>query len=368
MKILIATGIFLPDIGGPATYSKLLANELPMRGIEVSVLSFSAVRKFSKLIRHFIYFLKVLKSGRKTDIIFAQDPVSVGLPSCLVAKILRKKFVLKIVGDYAWEQGMQRFGVKDLLDDFLDKKYCWQVEILRKIQKFVAKSANKIIVPGEYLKKVILRWKIEERKIKVIYNAFDTFEIKISKDEARKKLDLNGFILISAGRMVMWKGFDVLIEIMSEILKGIPEAKMIIIGDGSERKNLELRIENLRLEGTIILIGQISREQVINYLKAGDLFILNTGYEGLSHQILEAMAVGIPVITTNVGGNPELINHGENGFLVEYNNKKELVNAITGLCMNESLRNKFIEKSKEKIHGFTKEKMITETIKFLNEI
>ncbi len=102
MRILIATGIFPPDIGGPATYSKLLFDELPKRGFEVDVLSFGEVRKFPKIVRHFIYFLKVLSLGRKSDIIFVQDPVSVGLPVCIASKILRKKFALKIVGDYAW--------------------------------------------------------------------------------------------------------------------------------------------------------------------------------------------------------------------------------------------------------------------------
>ena len=66
--------------------------------------------------------------GRNADIIFAQDPVSVGFPAACAAKILRKKFLLKIVGDYAWEQGMQRFGISDLIDEFQRKKYGFAVE------------------------------------------------------------------------------------------------------------------------------------------------------------------------------------------------------------------------------------------------
>ena len=104
LKILICTGIYPPDIGGPATYSKLLFEELPKMGIETRVLSFGEVRHLPKILRHFVYFIKVLKMGRRADIIYAQDPVSVGLPAMLAAKILRKKFILKVVGDYAWEQ------------------------------------------------------------------------------------------------------------------------------------------------------------------------------------------------------------------------------------------------------------------------
>jgi len=74
MKILIATGIYPPDIGGPATYSKLLKDELPDRGIDVKVLSFGEVRHLPKIIRHFSYFLKVLKLGKGANVIYAQDP------------------------------------------------------------------------------------------------------------------------------------------------------------------------------------------------------------------------------------------------------------------------------------------------------
>ncbi len=366
MKILIATGIFPPDAGGPAQYSKLLNDELPKHGIAVEILSFGEVRHLPKLLRHFIYFCRVLKIGKSADVIFAQDPVSVGLPACIASKILRKKFALKIVGDYAWEQGMQRFGVKDLLDDFVNKKYGWKVEFLRKIQKCVAKNASVIIVPSEYLKKIITKWGILSEKIKVVYNAFKADDFAISKEEARKRFNLNGVILLSAGRFVPWKGFDTLIEIMPEVLKMIPEARLIIIGEGPERKNLEFKIKNLKLEGAVILTGQISHNELSDYLKAGDLFVLNTGYEGFSHQILEAMAAGIPVITTEVGGNTEIIRDGETGILAEYNSKGEIRDAIIKLWSNEGIRNSMINRARESVKKFGLDNMINQTISLLS--
>ena len=121
MKVLITTGIYPPDIGGPAIYSKLLFDELPKRGFEVEVLVFKDVLKWPYIIRHIIYFLKILKKGRKVDIIFAQDPLGSGMPAAFAAKILRKKFILKIVGDRAWETGVQSFGLKIMLDEFSKK-------------------------------------------------------------------------------------------------------------------------------------------------------------------------------------------------------------------------------------------------------
>src|SRR3989344_9417544 len=166
-NILICAGIYPPDGGGPATYSKLLFDELPKRGAGADVLNFGKVRHLPKIIRHIAYLFKALKMGKRADVIYAQDPVSVGLPAMLAAQLLRKKFILKIVGDYAWEQGVQRFEVKEILDDFLNKKYGINVEVLRKIEKFVANHTEKIIVPSEYLKKVVSAWGVNPNKIKV---------------------------------------------------------------------------------------------------------------------------------------------------------------------------------------------------------
>src|SRR3989344_2133170 len=103
VKILIATPFSTPDIGGPATYSATLSRELPKRGVDVCIVSFRDVRWLPRGIRHLVYFFKCLWSGRGADVIYAQDPFSVGFPALAAARVLRKKFLLKIVGDYAWE-------------------------------------------------------------------------------------------------------------------------------------------------------------------------------------------------------------------------------------------------------------------------
>jgi len=374
MKILICTGIYPPDIGGPATYSKLLFDELPKKGIDIGVLSFGEVRHLLKIIRHFIYFLKILKRAKKADVIFAQDPVSVGLPACLASFFLRKKFFLKIVGDYAWEQQQQETRNKKqetkfvTPEEFQVKTFDWATELRRKVERGVAKRADKIIVPSEYLKKIVLSWGVEEKKINVIYNSFDLTESIVGsptrlsgRQASNEKSD---FTIVSAGRLVPWKGFNTLVEIMPEILKKIPEAKLTIIGSGPQQKNLKSQISNLKIDKNVLLTGQLLHEEVLQHLRAGDLFVLNTGYEGLSHHILEAMAVGIPVITTNVGGNPELIENNHSGFLVEYNNREQLKKAIFDLYENGDVRNKFIKNAKDKAGDFSKERMVNDTIAF----
>lgn len=377
MKIIIATGIYPPDIGGPAIYSDAIARELARRGFKVKVICYSdskeaspkyfeavrVLRKYPKFIRYFLYSWKLFWLARSSDIIYAQGPLNSGLPALVASKILRKKFVVKLVGDYAWEQGMERFGVKDLIDDFQKKRYCWQVELIRKIQKMVSRKADIVITPSNYIKGIVSGRGVGPEKIKVVYNSVDVSWVK--------KLNFgvfqpqNSYRILSIARLVPWKGLDTLIEIMPELLKENPNFRLIIIGDGPEKDNLESKIKSHKLENKVKMTGRVNHEKVIEYLKNGDLFVLNTGYEGLSHQLIEAMAAGIPIITTNVCGNPETIRDGYNGLLINYNNREQLKEAILKIWRNKELRERFIENGYKELEKFRFERMIEETLKIL---
>ena len=360
MRILIATGIFPPQIGGPASYSKLLVDELPQRGFSVEVVNFGKFLKLPKAIRHLAYFFNILWRGFFTDIIYAQDPVSVGLPAFCVAKILRKKFYLKVVGDYAWEQ-FQIENTSDQtlsLEEFQNKKLDWKTEIRKKIERSVARGARKIIVPSEYLKKIVTLWGIKEEKIVVIYNGFNPPSIREDKETLRKIFGMNGWCIISIGRLVPWKGFALLIETMPTLLKRNPETTLFIAGDGPDRETLKNKIAELGLESNIVLLGKLSQEKLFEYIKASDVFALNTAYEGFSHQILEVMTLGTPVITTPAGGNTEIIEDNKTGILVPYNDLVFLEKAVEVLCADSVLRNSIIKNAQERVKEFSNERML----------
>ncbi len=353
MRIVLASGIYPPDIGGPATYSKLISEELKKRGHNVSVICYSdkkhkdsvvrILRKHNILIRYWFYFWNLLKIAKDTDVIYAQGPLAVGSPAMVVSRILRKRFIIKIVGDYAWEQGVNRFGVKDLIEKFSAqggpasggqrKKYPWQVELIKIIQRLVVKSADKVIVPSKFLKEIVEGWGVDRNKIEVIYNAF-------SRPEKIKHMESNGDIIITAGRPEPWKGFDTLRAIMPELKKENPKFKLVVA-------------------------TKMPHDELMGYFKASRMFVLNSGYEGFSHIILEAMACGLPVITTNVCGNPEIIKNGYNGLLIEYNNKKQLKEAILKLWRDKKLQKKFIRNGKKILERFKLEMMIKKTLKIL---
>ena len=384
MKIVIASGIYPPDIGGPATYSQIIAREFSKKGIDVSVICYSdhstrlparqatlgasdkdenfkivKILRKNKLFRYWSYFWNLLKLARDCDVIYAQGPLSAGLPAMWVSKILKKRFVLKIVGDYAWEQYhnqettptlrlRRRYGAPtasvggtkpklDLIEKFQNKKYDWKTELRRKIQKMVCRNADKIIVPSEFLKKIVKGWRISEDKIAVIYNAFIGVENVGRPTSSHYGNFRTSDVIISAGRPEPWKGFEALNEIMPDLQKENPNFKLIIA-------------------------TKMPHHELMEHFKASMVFVLNSAYEGFSHLLLEAMACGLPVITTNVCGNPEIIQDEYNGLLVEYNNKEQIKNAILRLWKDENLRKKFIENGKRTLEKFKLEIMIEKTL------
>ena len=365
-RVLICTPLYSPEIGGPATYSKMLVDGILDRGILVRVVRFSSVRGLPKILRHIAYAWHVCLQSRYADSIYAQDPVSVGFGSAIAALITRKKFVMKIVGDYAWEQGVQRFGVSELLDDFLERSYGPPVELLRAIERFSARQASHIVVPSEYLKTVVVRWGIPEGKITVIANSFEIPLSIISYEDARLMLGLRDHVVVSAGRLVKWKGFGTLVSVIADLIKKNISVFLFIIGSGPLEKELRDAIIALDAEAHIRLIGQVGHNEMLTYLAAADTFVLNTGYEGFSHMLLEAMAMGTPVITTAVGGNRELITDKQNGFLVEYNNNDQLSQAIVSvLDMPTQEREHMTARARQTACYFTHERMLRETAEFI---
>ncbi|MFA6404784.1 MAG: glycosyltransferase family 4 protein [Candidatus Paceibacterota bacterium] len=371
MKILIATGIYPPDIGGPATYSKLLNDELPKRGIEVLILSFGEVRHLPKVIRHIVFFFKLIKRSRGCDIIFAQDPVSVGLPSLFVSKILGKKFFIRVAGDYAWEQSMQRFGISDTIDDFQNKKYKTNVEFLRSIQKFVVGHADTVITPSIYFRDLVSRWNKKQKRVFHIYNGIEFPTLDESKDVAREKVSISNNVIsiVSSGRLVPWKGFFTLIDVIGNLVKDIPNCKLYIIGDGPDRPALERYIVDKGLESIVILTGSISRSEMFSYLIASDIFVLNTSFESFSFQIVEAMYAGIPVVSTNIGNIPEIIEDGNSGILVKPDDREALKISILKILDDSDFREKIRMIAKQKSKQFSIDNTLDQLCKlFLMDI
>ena len=381
-NILIVTGIFTPDIGGPATYAETLAGALAKRGFKVKVITYSSVRKYLKdkdyvfklvrvwkknfwFFRHVIYAIKVFLACKNSDIIYSLSTLNGTIPSLAGARFFKKKFYLRIAGDYAWQVAVEKNKTSLLIDDFQKAKKGGWIGTLNKLQIRACKNADKVIVPSKYLADMVAGWGINRSKIIIIYNGVDFKPSDLSKEDARRGLGIFGHIILSAGRLVPWKGFRMLIKIMPSIFEINQAFRLVIVGDGPDKKILDSMVRNLGLERKVFLVGKKSQSELATYLAAADMFVLNTGYEGFSHQILEAMVAGVPVITTAVGGNKEIIEQGENGFLVKYNDEFNIVEAIKSLWQDPGLKEEFIEKGKKTVEKFSSERMLSETTKLL---
>ncbi len=356
-KILIATGLYPPDIGGPATYVKMLEKYLPMHGFKLSILPFGIVRPFPKGIRHIIYTWKLYRKSKNVDFIYALDAVSVGVSATLVSLFRRKPLFVRLGGDYAWEQGVQRFGLGKTLDEYISQqeKAPWQVRLLAWVQLQVVRHAQKVIVPSKYLKGIVAAWGVDTNHIEVIYSVLSPLPKVIRKEGLLNTYTYITPIICSAARLTPWKGFDALIESFVEIKKEYPQATLLIVGDGPQKRSLQEKAQKLGLESFVVFTGKVSKAKLAEYITMSDVFVLNTAYEGLSHQLLEVMNMEVPIITTDIGGNPELIEHRISGMLVKYNDVKMLTEYILKLLASDSAVKEMIKVAKKRTKDFNKD-------------
>ncbi|MBE2184437.1 MAG: glycosyltransferase family 4 protein, partial [Anaerolineae bacterium] len=239
--------------------------------------------------------------------------------------------VVKIVGDLSWERGVRRGWVspKEDIDLFQKRtRHDLRVGFDRDRLNSEARSYHSVIVPSEYLKRMVAGWGVDDAKIQVIYNALPSHykASNLSQVEARKELDLDPDqpLLLTVGRMLPWKGVDHLIAALAQI----PEVKLVAAGDGPALAQAQREAAAAGLSERVTFLGSVPRGQVPLWMKAADYVALYSGYEGLSHVLLESLRAGTPVIASDKGGNPEVIAHGVNGLLVPYVNRDALIAAL----------------------------------------
>lgn len=256
---------------------------------------------------------------------------------------------------------------------FRDPRAFWQNKILLWLEKLTAPFKDKIIVNSEIDREVAIKDKIcAAEKIVKIYNGIDLNKLNfLSKIETRQELSKSlpetynlkpeTYLIGAVANLYKTKGLEYLIK-SAHILNTkhiIQNTKYIIIGEGKQRKKLESLIKKYNLENQVFLLGRIPDAH--QYLKAFDVFVLPSLKEGFPWIILEAMAAGLPIISTNVGALPEIIEDGKEGILIKPKNPEIMAEKTLKLIENpklaQGLRNQAIEKLKE----FSLSKMVQET-------
>lgn len=356
MKIIVLVQSFPPKwLAGTELATFNIAKHLAARGHEVHVLtSFDkGLPKESKdqgfwvhrspfpnirVLGIVIFWLQLLVTIKKInpDITHVQG-IGMGIPAFLSKTFWRIPYIV-------WGQGS---------DVYLP----WRFK--KPISKIVLSTAGAVIALTINMQQEML--KTCKRQIMIIPNGIDLDKFNgLNRENARSEMRIpnDDIIVTFVGTLRPVKGVKYLIQAMDLIHKKNADIKLMLVGDGPDRQELERMTEELELKDVVVFVGKVPNEKIPMYMTASDIFILPSLSEGFPIVNLEAMASGLPVIVTKVGGLPEIVNEGENGFLVEPKNPEQLADKILMLMEDNNLRYKISENNKKKAKDFSWENVI----------
>lgn len=334
--------------GGSERVMSILANELSKKGHQVSIICIN---------KHIVFY----PISDDVKVVFAEDEVG---GNSLLRKILwLRKYV----------QGVR----PDVVIPFMEAVYCFTLLSLIGIHVPVISSERIDPRKSPFFRNILRRiflpltthLVVQTEAIKSFYPSFIRKKTSVIynpvSDEVFREMD-NGKLaienekklnrIISVGKLDEQKNQQLLIRAFSKISPLFPDLQLVIYGEGPLRENLESLVRSLGLEGKVLLPGRT--EHVIDEMRKSKLFCFSSDYEGMSNALLEAICVGLPIITTNVSGASELVQDGVNGFIVNIRDGEQMINAMKRLLSDENMMNQFSEVNIRKASQFSIDKIV----------
>lgn len=319
MKILIVTGIYPPDVGGPAQYAKNLAETWQKSGEEVGVKFFRLERRLPTGLRHLFYFFKILPAVFWCDFILALDTWSVALPAVLAAKLFGKKFIVRTGGDFLWESYVERTGDLVLLKNFYQKSkpnFNLKERIIFRLTKFVLNDADSVIFSTDWQRKIFTEaYGLDSAKTAIVENFYGPKES--DKPSAGK-------IFLGATRSLRWKNIPRLKESFALAQKR----------PGAEGEEFKLDLELAPYEK---FIEEVAGCYAFILVSLGDIS---------PNMIMDAIRLNKPFIVTRETGIYDRIK--DIAIFVDSENTEEIAEKIVWLAQPENY-----EKQKEKLRDFS---------------
>ena len=362
-------------IGGAETVVENLTNVLAQKGHEISIFTTSASSKDKveeykgiTVYRYGTNFkvasgrfsLSLLKDPLKypTDLVHVHASVPMGdIAGLLYAKRKNTPLIVTTHLDVGSYKGV-------IIKSFY-YLYC------KLITKLLSR-ADTIISPSEYyINEAGVLDKYKDKAV-VIPNGINVedFDVPYSKEECREKLALSFSerILLCVGNLEPRKGLDILIKAMPKILKNVQDTKLVFVGNGVMRNELKKLTERLGIVKHIKFVGFVDKSEKVLYYKSADVFVHPSMYEIFGIVNLEAMACGVPIVASKVGGVPDVVKDGENGLLVPPKDSEALADAIIYLLENEDVRDKMGKNGWEKVGDYSWKRIAEETEKVYQEV
>ncbi len=256
---------------------------------------------------------------------------------------------MKLVSDEVFERATRSGRFVGTLDEFQRVRGGLRTRFLRATRDAAVRSARHVFCPSAYLREVALGWGLEPRSTSVLPNPAPALPDLPDRAELRNELDFDGDVLVFAGRLGPQKAVGTLLQ----ALVHVPGATLVVAGDGPERAALERRAAELGLDGRVRFLGSVPREAVLRLFRAADASVLPSAWENFPHTVVEALAVGCPVIATAVGGVPEVVVDGENGLLVAAGDVTALAAAIERLLSDDDLRARLADAAARSVEGYS---------------
>jgi glycosyltransferase involved in cell wall biosynthesis len=358
MRVLITSPIFPPDLGGPSVYVPSLGRFLVERGHEVKVLAFcsdpaptgypfevEAIARGPLPLRYLKAFWRVLREARKFDVVYVQEHLA--FLHVLAAKLRGVPCAIRIMVDGSWEISHRKgwCGDDDIVS-FQGRRYGWKVSLVQRLQRMWWRWVEQIVTCSDFLRGILVgTYGVEGDKVQTIFNAYhgpDPESVGETKAEARAALGLreDRRYLLTICRLMVWKQVDRIIR----SLEGLPEdVELLICGDGPEQEAWQALARSLGLEQRVHFRGNVAHEFIPLYIRAADIFVLYSRYEGLSHTLIEVQTLGTVAVASSVCGNPEVIVDGETGRLVSPDEPERLTLVLAELLEDEGQRRMLAE-------------------------
>ena len=373
MKVVVVSGIWPPDVGGPASHAPALAAALLDAGHAVVVVTTAdsapearaypvrwIARARPAVVRHLAVVRAVARAARRSDRVYATSMVR---RAALGATVARRPLIVKLVSDEAFERAARsgRFG--GTLEEFQGRKGEARVRFLRATRNAALRRARRVVVPSAYLRDLAVGWGVAAERLTVVPNPAPPLARLPARDEARRTLGLNGFTLATAGRLTRQKALGDALEAVARV----GAVSLVVAGDGPERRSLERQASALGIADRVRFSGPLSRDQVLTLYRAADAALSTSAWENLPHSVVEALAVGTPVVATAVGGVPEVVRNGENGLLVPAGDVDSIAGAIGRLAGDEALRAALAAQAADSVADLAEARVLERIVRIIEE-